>query len=252
VAQHPTSAAQGTVSAAPPRYTEHLFVPWWLWPIGLGLAAFAAAEVYLGAPGLSTWIPYLVLLPLTALGLWAAGRIRVAVQDGEFRVDDARLPIRFVSEVGVLDATAKRAALGPESDPYAFVVQRPWVRQAVLVMLDDPADPTPYWVISARHPERVCAALLAAKAATGDCALSDAAASDAAISDLTTSISAASDVQASDVQASSVPAGNVQASNVAGSNVAGSNVAAGDAAGRGATGGAPVTEVRRAADSAAG
>jgi hypothetical protein len=29
----------------------------------------------------------------------------------------------------------------------------------VLVVLDDPEDPTPYWLISTRHPERVLAAL---------------------------------------------------------------------------------------------
>lgn len=109
-----------------------------------------------------TWIPYLVLLPLTVLGLLWAGRIRVAVEDGEFRVDDARLPIRFISQVGVLSAQAKRDALGPRADPYAFVVQRPWLREAVLVMLDDPADPTPYWVVSSRRPASLAAVLQAA------------------------------------------------------------------------------------------
>jgi hypothetical protein len=145
------------------RYAERLIVPWWLWVAALALAAVLSAEVYLGAPGLATWVPYLVLLPLTVLGLWAAGRIRIAVEGGELRVDDARLPVRYVSEVGVLDAAARREALGPNADRYAFVVQRPWIPRAVLVVLNDPEDPTPYWVISARHPERVARALLAAR-----------------------------------------------------------------------------------------
>jgi hypothetical protein len=143
------------------RYAERLVVPWWLWLAALALAALLAAEVFLGAPGFATWIPYFVLLPLTAVGLWWLGRIRVAVRDGEFHVDDARLPVRFIREVGVLDAEARREALGPRADPYAFVVQRPWVRGAVLLVLDDPDDPTPYWVISARRPARVAEALLA-------------------------------------------------------------------------------------------
>jgi Protein of unknown function (DUF3093) len=134
-----------------------------MWLAGLALAGFGSAEVYLGAPGLATWVPYLVLVPLAALGLWWLGRIRVAVRDGELWVDDAHLPVRYVAEVGVLDAAGKRAALGPQADPLAFVVQRPWVPGAVLVVLDDPADPTPYWVVSARHPERLARAVLAAK-----------------------------------------------------------------------------------------
>ncbi|OLB81618.1 MAG: hypothetical protein AUI14_02645 [Actinobacteria bacterium 13_2_20CM_2_71_6] len=165
MAQHPTNGGPTATSAGPAGYAERLVVPWWLWLLGLALAALAAAEVYLGAPGLATWVPYAILLPLTALGLWRAGRIRVAVREGELWVDDAHLPVRYVAEVGVLDAAGKRAALGPQADPLAFVVQRPWVKGAVLVVLDDPADPTPYWVVSARRPERVARAVLAARAA---------------------------------------------------------------------------------------
>jgi hypothetical protein len=29
----------------------------------------------------------------------------------------------------------------------------------VLLVLDDPDDPTPYWLVSSRHPDRVLAAL---------------------------------------------------------------------------------------------
>ncbi len=137
-------------------------MPWWLWLVALAVAAGASAEVYLGAPGFATWVPYLILLPLTVIGLAAASRIRVAVEDGELRVDDARLPIRYIAEAGVLDAEGKREALSARADPLAFVILRPWVSRAVLVVLDDPADPTPYWVISARRPERVVAALQAA------------------------------------------------------------------------------------------
>jgi hypothetical protein len=164
VAQQPTSASPASTSAGPARYAERLIVPWWLWLVALSVAALASAEVYLGAPGAPVAVPYLVLLPLTALGLFLLGRIRIAVQDGELRVDDARLPVRYVAQVGVLSAAEKREALGPNADPYAFVVQRPWVRGAVLVVLDDPEDPTPYWVVSARRPERLATALLEEKA----------------------------------------------------------------------------------------
>jgi hypothetical protein len=157
--------AQDPTNAPPAEYAERLVVPWWLWLAALAVATPLSAEVYLGAPGLATWVPYLVLLPLTALGLWAAGRIRVAVEGGELRVDDARLPVRYVSDAGVLDAAARREAMGPRADRYAFVVQRPWIPRAILVVLDDPEDPTPYWVISSRRPERVVRALLAARAA---------------------------------------------------------------------------------------
>jgi hypothetical protein len=146
------------------RHAERLRVPWWLWLPAFALAALLSAEVYLGAPGLWTWVPYVILLPATAAGLWALGRLRVAVEGGELHVDDARLPTRFVAGVTVLGPEKKRVLLGAAAHPYAFVVQRPWVKGAVQVHLDDPADPTPYWVVSSRNPTALASALRAERA----------------------------------------------------------------------------------------
>ena len=147
--------------AQPTRYAERLDAPWWLWLPAIAVAALLAAEVYLGAPGLATWVPYLVLLPLATLGLWWLGRIRIEVSNGELRVDDARLPVRYIAEVTPLDPGAKRDLLGPYAELYAFVIQRPWIAGAVQVHLEDPADPTPYWIVSSRRPAELAAAVLA-------------------------------------------------------------------------------------------
>jgi Protein of unknown function (DUF3093) len=145
--------------AQTPRYTERLTVAWWLWLPAVALVGLLALEVYLIGPGLSTWVPYLVLLPFATVVLWRLGRIRVAVQDDELLVDDARLPLRFVADAKVLDPAAKRDLLGPYAEPYAFIIQRPWIPRAVQVHLNDPADPTPYWIVSSRHPDELVAAL---------------------------------------------------------------------------------------------
>jgi hypothetical protein len=144
-------------------YAERLRLPWWLWLVGLGLALLVAVEVWMGAPGLRSWVPFVVALPLAAGALWALGRIRVAVRDGELRVDDARLPVGYVDDALPLDAAGRREVLGVGADPLAFVVQRPWVPGAVQVVLADPADPTPFWVVSSRDPVRLAAAILAAR-----------------------------------------------------------------------------------------
>ena len=89
-----------------------------------------------------------------------SSRIRVAVTGDEFQVDDARLPLPVIADVVALDAAGKREALGVGAHPLAFVVQRPWIGGAVQVLLDDPADPTPFWVVSTRHPVELATALL--------------------------------------------------------------------------------------------
>ncbi|SCL22119.1 Protein of unknown function [Micromonospora rhizosphaerae] len=149
--------------AAPTEYAERLGLRWWYWLAGLALAGLLAAELWMGAPGLRSWLPFVLVPPATVAALWWLGRIRVAVRDGELRVDDARLPVRFVADAVPLDAAGRREVLGVGSDPLAFVVQRPWIGGAVQVVLDDPADPTPFWVVSSRRPVELAAAIMAAR-----------------------------------------------------------------------------------------
>jgi len=82
------------------------------------------------------------------------------VTAGEFLIDDARLPLAVISDVVALDAAGKREALGVGAHPLSFVIQRPWIGPAVQILLDDPDDPTPFWVISTRHPVELATALL--------------------------------------------------------------------------------------------
>ncbi|MFI0796518.1 DUF3093 domain-containing protein [Micromonospora rubida] len=160
MSRSPSSPPATAVTTA---YAERLGLPWWAWLAGLALGGFFAVELWMGAEGVRGWLPFVVLPSAAVAALWWLGRIRVAVADGELRVDDARLPVRFVADAVPLDAAGRREVLGVGADPLAFVVQRPWIAGAVQVVLDDPADPTPFWVVSTRDPVRLAAALLAAR-----------------------------------------------------------------------------------------
>jgi hypothetical protein len=100
-----------------------------------------------------------------AAGLVVAGVVavrsatRVRVQDGELRAGSAHIPLTLLREPQSLDADATRYALGPGLDARAHVCLRGWVRTAVRVEVDDPADPTPYWIVSTRRPDALVAAL---------------------------------------------------------------------------------------------
>lgn len=148
--------------AARPDYTERLWVPWWWWPLGVFVAGLLAAEVHMGYPGVRAWLPYLLLIPVAVIALLRLGTLRVSVGNGEFRVGEAHIPVSLIARSAPVPASAKRAALGRQLDPAAYVQHRPWVPAMVLLVLDDPEDPTPYWLVSTRHPERVLTALAAA------------------------------------------------------------------------------------------
>jgi hypothetical protein len=150
-----TEASTGTA------YRERLYVTWYWWLLPLLAAGLLAAEVHLGYPGVRAWLPYVLLLPLTALLIWRSGRAGVRVQDGELWVGDAHLPLRFVGETQIVSAKDKRRVLGPHLDPAAYVLHRGWIGPVVRLRLTDPDDPTPYWVVSTRHPDRLVEALRA-------------------------------------------------------------------------------------------
>jgi hypothetical protein len=145
------------------RYREQLWVPWWWWPLGFVGNGLMAYEVRLGLRSLPGWLPFAVFFAITVAALLWLGRIQVHVTEtgGEAQlwVGDAHLPASVITRSAEIPQSAKSAALGRQLDPAAYVVHRGWVGPMVLVVLDDPDDPTPYWLISCRHPQRVLAAL---------------------------------------------------------------------------------------------
>lgn len=145
------------------RYRERLWVPWWWWPLGFAAAAIIALEVNQGVPGLPDWLPFAVLFAVAAGALLWLGRMEIRVSIGddgvELWADEAHLPVTVIARSAEIPRSAKSAALGRQLDPAAYVLHRAWVGPMVLVVLDDPDDPTPYWLVSCRHPDRVLSAL---------------------------------------------------------------------------------------------
>jgi hypothetical protein len=148
-------------------YRERLVVAWWLWPSAIAVAAFLATELAIGALALRTPLTYVVATTLAVAAVVGLSRILVVIDEHELRVDDARLPLSAIAAVSVIDAQGRRDLLGPDADPLAFVIMRPWIPGGVRVDLADPDDPTPYWFISSRRPEELAAALTRAPAAAG-------------------------------------------------------------------------------------
>ena len=85
----------------------------------------------------------------------------------ELRIRGAHLPLRYVSGAVALDGPTLRRVVGREGDPAAFVSIRPWIGPGVQFWVDDPDDPTPYWIVSSRRPERVVELLRSASAGNG-------------------------------------------------------------------------------------
>ena len=91
---------------------------------------------------------------------WAASRCRSSAPAATSKVGRPGAPAGIGGDpIAAVPRSAKSAALGRQLDPAAFVLHRNWVGPMVLLVLDDPDDPTPYWLASSRHPDRVLSAL---------------------------------------------------------------------------------------------
>ena len=117
----------------------------------------------MGVRTLPDWLPFATLFTVAAGTLLWLGRveIRVTVADSGVQLwaGPAHLPVTVIARSAEIARSAKSAALGRQLDPAAYVLHRGWVGPMILVVLDDPDDPTPYWLVSCRHPDRVLSAL---------------------------------------------------------------------------------------------
>ena len=140
-------------------YTERLHVPlrWWVQATMLLATLWLALVVAL--PGWLAWTATGSLLAAVFGMLWWLGSATVEVRDGLLHAGPATIPLARVGAAEALDKDATRKVHGIEADARAFLVTRPYIARSVKVLLDDPDDPTPYWLISSRHPRQLAAAL---------------------------------------------------------------------------------------------
>lgn len=146
------------------HYRERLWPAPWLF-ISTALVVPASLLVFLPING-TVGIIVAVALYLGCVGLLLLGSPVVEITDSEFVAGKARLPIEVLGTVEGFSGEEARAQRGQKLDARAYLVIRGWIDPVVRVGLDDPADPTPYWLVSTRSPSAVAEALETARQRT--------------------------------------------------------------------------------------
>jgi len=157
------SAAGGSAAGRGPDagFTERLWpspTTWLIAPglgLGAGLSLFPIGE----APALVAALAVAVAAVVVLVRLSPV----VAVGGGELRAGRATVPLALLGEPSWADGEEARQERGPRLDARAYLCIRGWVRPVVRIPLDDPADPTPYWLVSSRRPADLVAALEASR-----------------------------------------------------------------------------------------
>jgi hypothetical protein len=148
-------------------YRERLLVPVAYWLLAVPVVVLLGAEAWFLVGG---FVPPLVIgvlavIVATFLIHWSLGLIEVT--DGVLRTDGHTLALSEAGEVVALDERQSRAMGGPRADPSAHIMLRPYLKRAVYVELAEPRDGIPYWLVATRRPEKLAAAISAARDAAG-------------------------------------------------------------------------------------
>jgi hypothetical protein len=140
-----------------PDYREKLWPTPWIYIASVLL--IPASILVLAPVSMPAGIVTGVVLYLALVGSLAVTAPVIEVRGGRLRAGRAEIALDDIGEATPADGDQARVERGTGLDARAFLVIRGWIKPVVRVPVVDPADPTPYWLISTRRPKELAAAI---------------------------------------------------------------------------------------------
>lgn len=143
-------------------YEERLTAPrsWWLMCLLVGIAMALVLLPFGTLPLLGGLVG---ATAASAVVVSSYGSPRIRVVGDSLVAGEAKIPVAALGGMEVLDAEEARAWRTYKADARAFMLLRAYIPGALKVEVTDPEDPTPYLYLSTREPERLSAAIKAAR-----------------------------------------------------------------------------------------
>jgi hypothetical protein len=106
----------------------------------------------------------LTLSLLLVIGIWAALYFYspvISVGREFLSVGRASIPRSLLGKIVEIPKDQIFSERGPALDPASYKVFQGTVKTAVKIIIKDPEDPTPYWIVSTRKPSQLATVLRA-------------------------------------------------------------------------------------------
>ena len=87
----------------------------------------------------------------------------IRIDELNFQVGKARMPLRYIGKVQILDEAQSRRARSTDAHKDAHFQLRGGIKQTLIIEITDETDPHPYWQISTRRPVELTETLNDAK-----------------------------------------------------------------------------------------
>jgi len=138
-------------------YSERLWPAPWLY---LATALIIPATLLVFVPiNFTVGVVVAIVFYLATVVALVLGSPVITVTETEFHAGRARLPLSLIGEVTSFQGEQATLERGRRLDARAWLLLRGWVQPVVKVEVRDAEDPTPYWLVSSRHPDAIAAAI---------------------------------------------------------------------------------------------
>lgn len=134
-------------------YRERLWAAPWLF---ISTALVIPASILVFAPiSMPAGIIVAIVLYLGIVGMLIAGSPTIRVTETHLLAGRATIPITMIGQPTAFRDDEASLERGQRLDARAWLLIRGWVKPIVKVPVLDASDPTPYWVLSTRNPDRL-------------------------------------------------------------------------------------------------
>jgi uncharacterized protein (DUF58 family) len=153
----PASVPSTPSAGTPVTYQEKLWPNAWIWVIAVGVSA-AGILVFAPISMAAGYTAAIVLLAIITV-LLVLSTPTITVTRDALTVGRASIERKFVGSVEPFTSGEATAERGTRLNGLAYLCIRGWIDPVVKIEITDPADRTPYWLASTRHPDKLTAAL---------------------------------------------------------------------------------------------
>jgi hypothetical protein len=96
-----------------------------------------------------------IILTASTIYFYYATSLTLELTTEQLRAGRAHIDLKFVGKIEVLSKEDMSFHRGSGINPQAYLALRFWIKRGLKVEIEDPRDPTPFWLISSKNPERL-------------------------------------------------------------------------------------------------
>lgn len=145
-----------------PVYQERLWPSLGQWTFAY-IMTISLGIAYGQAYGYDLGVIVAIVATVIVTGALVVNTPLIQIDELNFRVGRARLPLQFVGKIQKLDEQQSRRARSTDANSNAHFQLRGGIKNTIIVEVTDAQDPHPYWQVSTRKPDQLIDALNKAK-----------------------------------------------------------------------------------------